>query len=88
MVDVIGFLERMGRDAQLRYASGATLEQAMCDAQLSPSARAALRGGDRADIEAAIGAAGNVSCLIWAPEPDVKDERQTKAPGQEARKAA
>ena len=87
MADVIEFLEQMGRDAQLRHASGAMLEQAMRDAQLSSSARAALLGGERTDIEAAIGAQGNVSCLVWAPEPDVQ-EKPTKAHGPEARKAA
>lgn len=78
MADVIEFLERMGRDAQLRHAPDAVLDEAMRDAQLSPFARAALMGGDRADIEAAIGAEGNVSCLVWAPEPE-GEEKQVKA---------
>jgi len=34
MADVIEFLERMGRDAQLRHAPDTMLEQAMRDAQL------------------------------------------------------
>lgn len=76
MTDVIEFLERMGRDAQLRHASEAVLEQAMRDAQMSSRARAALKGGRRAEIEAIIGAESNVCCVIFAPEPD--DEKDQK----------
>lgn len=73
MTDVIEFLERMGRDAQLRHAPEAVLEQALRDTGLSPRARAALTRGDRAEIEAVIGAENNVCCVIYAPEPDVKE---------------
>jgi len=80
MADVIEFLERMGRDAQLRHASEAVLEQAMRDAHLSPSARAALMCGDRADIEAAIGADGRVSGIVWVPDaPGTQEPKSPKA---------
>src|SRR5690242_2723011 len=79
MADIIEFLERMGQDAQLRHASEAVLEQAMRDAQMSPRAAAALRVGDRAEIEAVIGAESDICCLVWAPEPDT-EEKQSKAP--------
>jgi hypothetical protein len=78
MADIIEFLERMGRDAQLRHAPDAVLEQAMRAAQLSASARAALMGGDRADLEAVIGREGNVCCLIHTPEPG-GEEMQPKS---------
>jgi hypothetical protein len=75
MADIIEFLERMGRDAQLRHAPDAVLEQAMRAAQLSASARAALMGGDRADLEAVIGGEGNVCCVVYAPEPDGPEQQ-------------
>jgi|SwirhisoilCB3_FD_contig_31_3939740_length_460_multi_3_in_0_out_0_1 hypothetical protein len=78
MTDVIEFLERMGRDAQLRHASEAVLEQAMRDAQMSPRARAALTGGDRDEIEAVIGAESNVCCVVYAPDQD-DEEKQPHA---------
>lgn len=79
MADIIEFLERMGRDAQLRHASAAVLEQAMRDAQMSPRARAALMHGDRADIEAVTGADSNVCCVVYAPEPDGEEKRPKSA---------
>lgn len=75
MADVIEFLERMGRDAQLRHASDAVLEQAMREAQMGPRVRAALMGGDRAEIEAVIGAESDFCCLVWAPQPDVEEQQ-------------
>jgi hypothetical protein len=70
MADVIEFLERMGRDAQLRHASEAVLDQAMRDARMSPGVRAVLLRGDRAEIEAIAGAESNVCCTVHAPDPD------------------
>lgn len=78
MADVIEFIERMGKDAQLRHASAAVLEQAMRDAQMSPGARAALLRGDRAEIQAILGGESNVCCVIYAPEPD-GDPKQPRA---------
>ncbi len=79
MADVIEFLERMGRDAQLRHAPEAVLEQAMRDAQMSPRTRDALTRGDRAEIEAVIGAESDACCAVSAPEPD-GERKQPKSP--------
>jgi hypothetical protein len=80
MADVIDFLERMGQDAALRHASEAVLEQAMRDAQMAPRQRAALLSGDRAEIEAAIGADGNVCCAVFAPEQEEKESQEPRRP--------
>lgn len=80
MTDVIEFLERMGRDAQLRHASEGVLEQAMRDAQMSPRARAAVTGGDRAEIEAVIGAESNVCCVVYVPESEEEETQPGAAP--------
>lgn len=87
MADVIEFLERMGRDAQLRHASGAALEQALRAAQMSPREQAALLAGDRAAIEAVIGAEGNVCCVVFVPWP-VGDDQEPEAPETRRQKAA
>jgi hypothetical protein len=81
MGDVIEFLERMGRDAQLRHASEEVLEQAMRDAQMSPRARATLMGGDRAELEALVSAVANVCCVVNAPEqePEEREAGRRKA---------
>jgi len=84
MTDVIEFLERMGRDAQLRHASEAVLEEAMRDAHLSAPARAALMGGDRAALKAVIGAHDNVCCMVNVPLPEGDDEESDGGKRQKA----
>ncbi len=83
MVDVIDFLERMGRDAELRHASDAVLERAMREAQMDALTRTALMSGDRVDIEAALGAKTNVCCAIFTP-----GDEEPPPQGVERRKAA
>ena len=39
MSNVIDFLERLGKDAHLRHASDAQLEQALISAQIDPAIR-------------------------------------------------
>jgi hypothetical protein len=70
MSNVVEFLERMGQDAQLRYASGTELEQAMTQARIEPAVRAALLADDPRRLEALLGAASNVCCAIQAPEEE------------------
>ena len=49
MSNVVGFLERMGQDAQLRYASGSELERALIEAQIDTPLRAAIMDEDEPD---------------------------------------
>lgn len=67
MSDIIDFLERMGRDPDLRYGSSATIEHAMREAHISPELRAILARGDQASLEGLLGAATNVCCMVHAP---------------------
>lgn len=73
MPDIIEFLERLGRDASLRHAPGAVLEQALRDAQIDPQLHAALMRGDQAEVEAVLGV-NNVCCMIFAPTPDAEEK--------------
>ena len=64
------FLEKMGQDAQLRYATNNELEQALMRAQIDPAARAAVLAGDRRQLEVLLGATGNTCCGIFVPDDD------------------
>jgi hypothetical protein len=72
MSDVIEFLERMGKDSQLRHAPAGALQRALSDARMSPQLQAAVMGGDQAGIEAVLGINTNVCCMIYIP----RDEEQ------------
>jgi len=78
MSDVIDFLERLGEDSGLRYASASVIEGAMEEAHISPELRAALARGDQRSLEQLLGAATNVCCMIHAPlrEEEPADPRK------------
>jgi len=78
MVDVIDFLERWGRDARLRHATGAELTQAMINAQIDPFVRKALLGADRRHLEFLVGAQPNVCCMVNVPT-DTDSENEVRA---------
>ncbi len=67
MSNVIDFLERLGQDADLRYAAHPELDRAMQEAQMSPEIRAALINGDQCSLEKLLGASANVCCMIHVP---------------------
>jgi len=70
MSNVIGFLERMGQDAQLRYATSNEVERALRQAEIDPALQAAILGGDQHRMEVLLGAKTNVCCMVHAPEND------------------
>jgi hypothetical protein len=74
MGNVIDFLERLGSDARLRYASGAEVEQALELAQIDSAARAAILAGQRSELEALLGAQANVCCLVRPGDEDDEEE--------------
>lgn len=65
MSNVVDFLERMGQDAELRYATGREMEDAMSAACIDPALRAALAAGDQRLLESLLGAKNNVFCAIF-----------------------
>jgi hypothetical protein len=51
MTDVIDFLEKMGQDAQRRYASQGEVEQALTGTQIAPALQTAILAKDQAQLE-------------------------------------
>lgn len=75
MPNVIDFLERMGRDASLRYAPSDAVERALTRAEIDPALRVAVLGDDPSRLEALLGAVPNVCSIIRpAKEEDDEDE--------------
>jgi hypothetical protein len=76
MSNVIDFLERMGRDAQLRSATGLEVEAALVRAGIEPSARAAILSGDQLQLESLVGASHNICCMINVPDEEEESEEE------------
>ena len=80
MSNVIGFLERMGRDAQLRHAGNEEMQSALNGAIFDPEMQAAILQGDQSVLEELLGARTNVMCLV---APAREDEEQRDSPVQD-----
>ncbi len=74
MSNVIDFLERMGRDSQLRHATGLDLEDALRRAGIEPGVRDAILEGDQLRLESLLGASHPICCLVNAPEEEEGEE--------------
>jgi hypothetical protein len=89
MSDVVGFLEKWGQDARLRYATSAGLAQEMVYAGIAPFIRKALLDGEQRRVEFLIGAQPNVCCLVALPNGDEdRKEAPRKAADEEQQKSA
>jgi hypothetical protein len=73
MSNVIGFLEEMGRDAQLRHADADARESALTRAEIVPSVHAAIASGDTRRLEAVLGARTNMVCGLAPGKQDNED---------------
>ena len=76
MSNVIDFLERFGRDAELRDASVDAVEEAMRVAGIDPSVRLAIVGKDQSALERLLGADTNVCCMVNAPDKEEEEEEE------------
>ena len=83
MTDVIEFLDQLGRDARLRHAAPADLEQALAAAGIEPALRSALLAEDALQLGAMLGAQPNICCLIVKPDPDAPDEEEEEEDEEE-----
>jgi hypothetical protein len=83
MSNVIDFLERMGRDAQLRSATGLEVEAALLRAGIEPNTRAAILGGDQLLLESLVGASHNICCMINVPDEEEESEEEDDDDGKE-----
>jgi hypothetical protein len=72
--NVIDFLERFGRDAELRHASEEEVDLALVLAGIDPTLRAAIVGKDQSALERLLGADTNVCCLINKPDDEEEEE--------------
>jgi len=72
MSNVIAFLERMGRDAQLRHASQNEVELALAHAQIDPELQAAIFAKDQQQLETLLGS--SIVCCLIQPEVGGEDE--------------
>ena len=77
MTDAIDFLEQLGRNARLRHAPAAELEQALAASRIDPELRSALLADDAAARRAARRAT-DVCCLIVKPDGRKKKKRKTR----------
>jgi hypothetical protein len=74
MMDVIEFLDQLGRNTRLRHAARAELERAIAAAGIDPELRSALLADDPLRLGALLGAQPNVCCLVVKPDPAEPDE--------------
>jgi hypothetical protein len=71
---VIDFLERFGRDAELRHASDEDVETALKQAGIEPAVRLAIVSKDQGALERLLGADTNVCCLVNKPDEEEEEE--------------
>lgn len=74
MSNVIDFIERMGQDAQLRYATTAEVEEALKDADIEPALRSAVLSDGPSRLEALLGAPAIVCSMVRPSEDDPEDD--------------
>lgn len=84
MTDAIDFLEQLGRDARLRHAPAADLEQALAASGIAPELRSALLGDDTPRLGALLGAHPTICCLIVKPDEEEEDEEDEEEEDEEA----
>jgi hypothetical protein len=84
MTNVVDFLDRIGRDVELRYATAEEIDRVLAQEQVPPAVRGALLD-DGAQLEALLGATPSICCLVRTPEePEEKEEEDdTDEPEEE-----
>lgn len=84
MTDAIDFLEQLGRNARLRHAPAADLEQALAASGIAPELRSALLADDTPRLGALLGAHPTICCLIVKPDEEEEDEEDEEEEDEEA----
>jgi hypothetical protein len=81
---IIEFLERMGRDALLRGASAAEIQDALTQAGLPSDLWTVISSLEPSALESLVGARSNVCCMIYSPDKeDEEEEEETEEPPEE-----
>jgi hypothetical protein len=84
MTDAIEFLEQLGRNARLRHAPTAELEQALAATEIDPELRSALLSDDPLRLGELLGAQPNICCLIEKPDEEEDEEEEEEEEDDEA----
>jgi hypothetical protein len=82
--NVVDALERMGREAQLRHAEGATLALALAHSGLDAPAQAAILSRDVTALRSLLGVQGNAIGLVYAPQDEEEPADAPAEPEQDA----
>lgn len=83
MSNVIDFLERIGRDAQLRHGSQDDVKMALAIAEVAPEIQAAILAKNQACLEALLGQ-GSVCCAFFpVKEGEEEDDETEETPSRE-----
>jgi hypothetical protein len=84
MSNVIDFLERIGRDAQLRHGSQDEVEMALANAEIAPELRAAIIAKNQVRLEALLGQ-GSICCAFFpVKEGEEEGDETEEAPSRES----
>ena len=76
MSNVIDFLERFGRDADLRHATDEAVAEALRNAGIEPAVQAAIVDRDRRALEALLGADTNVCCMVYKEDEEEEETEE------------
>lgn len=82
MSNVIGFLEKMGQDAELRHATNDEMKLALTSTQIDPDLKAAILQSDQAKLDVLLGARINIVCSVF-PGKEEDDEEEEESPAQD-----
>jgi hypothetical protein len=85
--DVIELLERFGQDADLRYAAAEMLEEALRDAGIGPTLRAAILGNNVRALESLLGAEPNTCCAVHREDDEEEEEKEEEGEGEKENEA-
>ena len=83
MSNIIDFLERFGRDAELRSATSEMVEHALQEAGIEPAGRVAILANDRDALEVLLRADSNVCCMIFKEDEEEEEEKEDEEEEEE-----
>lgn len=78
----VEFIERLGRDARLRYAPSIDITRARGQVDLDPRVLDAILGADQERLEALLGATANVCCLVRDPDDGEGEDEEPPDEGE------
>jgi hypothetical protein len=81
MSNVLDFLERVGQEPQLRYATRSQLLEAMARAEMDADLQSVILAGDGRALEALLGINASSCCLIHAPDDDEPEPEEAPDDG-------